>query len=334
MSEWQSGTFVSPADYDYKSNILYANACSFGGSQANQLLRIKGIPNNISGTYINLNTGLDVYFSAVKYSQHSLSGTSTLFTGSLSGRLFKVSNAQNVPEVTEITGAAFPEGAISSIAIGGSDDTLLVTFSNYGISSIWQTYDGGISWEEKEANLPDIPVRWALYHPNSTANAMLATELGVWTTSNLNEEETVWVQDIEGLANVRVDMLQMRMSDYTVIAATHGRGLATAVWDIGVGVDEQGGMEAGGQGSVEVWPNPTTGKFQITSTKFQTNSKNQAQNLIIEIVNLNGKVLGTWNPEPGTRNLELDISHLPQGQYFLIITTGKDVFVGKLIKVR
>ncbi len=126
----------------------------------------------------------------------------------------------------------FPEGAISCIAIGGSDDTLLVTFSNYGISSVWQTYDGGATWEEKEANLPDIPIRWALYHPNSAKYAMLATELGIWTTSNLDEAGTVWTQDIEGLANVRVDMLQMRLSDFNVIAATHGRGLATAVWDI------------------------------------------------------------------------------------------------------
>jgi photosystem II stability/assembly factor-like uncharacterized protein len=265
MADWQSGTFVSPADYDYKNNILYANACSFGGSQANQLLRIKGIPNNISGSFINLNTGLDVYYTAVEFSEHSATNTSTLFVGSLSGRLFKVMNAQSSPQVTEITGSDFPLGAISSIAIGGSDDTLLVTFSNYGVSSVWQTYDGGSAWTAKEANLPDMPIRWALYHPNSTSYAMLATELGVWTTSNLNEEGTVWTQDIAGLANVRVDMLQMRMSDFTVIAATHGRGLATAVWDVSVGVKEHGGMEAWGQGNVEVWPNPTAGVFSLQS---------------------------------------------------------------------
>ncbi|MFA4864244.1 MAG: hypothetical protein WC605_10815, partial [Bacteroidales bacterium] len=217
MSDWSSGTFISAADYDYNSNVLYANACSFGGSQANQLLRISGIPNNISGTFINLNTGLNVYYSAVEYSPHSPLNTATIYAGSLSGRLFRVTNAQAIPQVTEITGNDFPEGAISSIAIGGSDDTLLVTFSNYGISSVWQTYDGGGNWEEKETNLPDIPIRWALYHPNSTRHAMMATELGIWTTSNLDEAGTVWAQDIEGFANVRVDMLQMRLSDYTVI---------------------------------------------------------------------------------------------------------------------
>jgi photosystem II stability/assembly factor-like uncharacterized protein len=352
MSNWQSGTFVSPADYDFNSNILYANACSFSGGQANQLLRIKGIPNNISGAYINLNTGLNVYFSAVEYSVHSPAGTSTLFTGSLSGRLFNVMNAQATPQVTEITGDSFPEGAISSIAIGGSDDTLLVTFSNYGISSVWQTYDGGLNWEEKEANLPDIPVRWAIYHPGSTKYAMLATELGVWTTSNLDEAGTVWVQDIEGLANVRVDMLHMRKSDYTVLAATHGRGLATAVWDIGVGLDEPGSGEAGELGSVEVWPNPTSGKFQITSTKhqtndkfqtpnskFQTNSKIQIQN--IEVFDLYGKVINEIVCDfefgaclvLGACDLEFDISHLPAGIYFIRIKSENKMMVKKVIKL-
>jgi len=321
MSDWSSGTFVSAADYDYNYNVLYANACSFGGSQANQLLRISGIPNNISGTFINLNTGLNVYYSAVEYSPYSPLNTSTIYAGSLSGRLFRVANAQAVPQVTEITGADFPVGAISCIAIGGSDDTLLVTFSNYGIPSVWQTYDGGISWEDKEANLPDIPIRWALYYPDNARYAMLATELGIWTTSNLDETGTIWVQNIEGLANVRVDMLQMRLSDFTVIAATHGRGLATAVWDIETGIGES---EA--NSDFQIFPNPTTGEFKIQNSKFKIQN--------VEVVDLNGKALQSMNLElriPGT--LELDISHLPAGIYFIRISSLNSLILKKIVKL-
>jgi len=324
MSDWSSGTFISAADYDYNSNVLYANACSFGGSQANQLLRISGIPNNISGTFINLNTGLNVYYSAVEYSPHSPLNTATIYAGSLSGRLFRVTNAQAIPQVTEITGNDFPEGAISSIAIGGSDDTLLVTFSNYGISSVWQTYDGGGNWEEKETNLPDIPIRWALYHPNSTRHAMMATELGIWTTSNLDEAGTVWAQDIEGLANVRVDMLQMRLSDYTVIAATHGRGLATAVWDIQTGTGEpEASLD------VNIYPNPTSGQFKVQS------SKGKVEVIKVEIVDLNGKVVsvlfeGRW----GSEMMEFDVSYLPAGVYFCRIKTNGSLILRKIIIIR
>ncbi|MCK9401015.1 MAG: T9SS type A sorting domain-containing protein [Bacteroidales bacterium] len=324
MSDWSSGTFISAADYDYNSNVLYANACSFGGSQANQLLRISGIPNNISGTFINLNTGLNVYYSAVEYSPHSPLNTATIYAGSLSGRLFRVTNAQAIPQVTEITGNDFPEGAISSIAIGGSDDTLLVTFSNYGISSVWQTYDGGGNWEEKETNLPDIPIRWALYHPNSTRHAMMATELGIWTTSNLDEAGTVWAQDIEGFANVRVDMLQMRLSDYTVITATHGRGLATAVWDIQTGTGEpEASLD------VSIYPNPTSGQFKVQS------SKGKVEVIKVEIVDLNGKVVsvlfeGRW----GSEMMEFDVSYLPAGVYFCRIQSGNQTVTRKILLIR
>ena len=327
MSDWSSGTFISPADYDDVNNILYANACAFGGQQANQVLRISGIPNNIYGNYINLNTGLSVYYTAVECSRNAPSGTTTLFVGSLSGRLFRVQNAQAIPQVTEITGNDFPEGAVSSIAIGGSDDTLLVVFSNYGVPSVWQTYDGGQSWVDKEANLPDMPIRWALYHPTSTKHAMLATELGIWTTSNLNEEATVWAQDIEGLANVRVDMLQVRQSDFTVLAATHGRGMATAVWDITTGVGEHGGMEAGEQGSMQIFPNPTQGQFKVQSSKGKVEVDK------VELVDLNGKVIESFNPEPGTRNPEFDISRYPAGVYFCRIISGNQVIVKKIILV-
>ena len=228
--------------------------------------------------------------------------------------------------MNEITGDDFPAGAIASVAVGGSDDTLLVVFSNYGVPSVWQTYDGGTTWQDKEANLPDMPVRWALYHPTSTNHAMLATELGIWTTSNLDEEGTVWVQDIEGLANVRVDMLQIRQSDFTVLAATHGRGMATAVWDLTTGIGETGGQGDQENEFFEIWPNPTTGKFQISSTKFQTNSR-------IEVMDLNGKIIETRNPEPGTRNLELDISNHPAGIYFIRINLENQTIVKKITKL-
>jgi photosystem II stability/assembly factor-like uncharacterized protein len=321
MSNWSSGTFVSAADYDYNSNILYANACSFGGSQANQILRISGLPNNISGGYINLNTGLSVYYSAVEYSPHSPANTSTIYTGSLSGRLFRVTNAQALPQVTEITGANFPLGAISCIAIGGSDDTLLVTFSNYGVSSVWQTYDGGAIWEEKEANLPDMPIRWALYHPTGAKYAMLATELGIWTTSNLDEPGTVWTQDIEGLANVRVDMLQMRMSDYTVLAATHGRGLATATWDLQTGI-----ASPDANIDVTIYPNPTSGQFKVQSSKFKVQR--------VEVVNICGDVLMEAGMQ-GSRDagIGFDISDLPAGIYFIRISSLNSLVLKKIVKL-
>ena len=117
-------------------------------------------------------------------------------------------------------------GSVSCIELENADaNHVLVTFSNYGVSSVWETTDGGTSWTAVEGNLPDMPVRGALFNPNDSSQVLLATELGVWSTDNLNGSSTVWAASNLGLANVRVDMLQYRSSDNLVIAATHGRGV-------------------------------------------------------------------------------------------------------------
>ncbi|TMI86450.1 MAG: hypothetical protein E6H08_21015 [Bacteroidetes bacterium] len=105
----------------------------------------------------------------------------------------------------------------------------MVTYSNYGVNSIWETTNGGTSWTSVEGNLPDMPVRWAMFDPRNSDWAIIATEVGVWSTDNLNGGSTDWDPTNSGLANVRVDMLQYRASDRTIAAATHGRGLFTAL---------------------------------------------------------------------------------------------------------
>jgi len=53
----------------------------------------------------------------------------------------------------------------------------------------------------------------ALFDPTNNEEALLATEVGVWSTDALSGSSTVWGPSNSGLANVRVDMLQLRASD-------------------------------------------------------------------------------------------------------------------------
>jgi hypothetical protein len=96
---------------------------------------------------------------------------------------------------------------------------------------------------------------------------------------------------------------------------------------------------------VEVFPNPTFGKFQITSTRSQTNSTFQSrwlsgQNIKIEIVDLFGKTVAIFNAKPETHNLQpvtcnmqLDVGHLPSGIYFLRLSLINQTIVKKIIKL-
>ncbi len=235
-----SGTFISPADYHNSRNTLYANAVDLWGGNANTMVRVANIPTS-GASFVNTGTSTNAYFSAVRVSPYSSATNTNLFLGTVSGRLFKLENAQATPLSTEIGSPQFPTGNISCIEIGGSEDTLLVTFSNYGVSSIWQTSNGGTDWREIEGDLPDMPVRWIICHPQNPNQAMIATELGVWTTSSLQKETVYWQPQTNGMANVRVDMLNLRKSDLTVLAASHGRGLFTTTfsYDVTTGVKQQ-----------------------------------------------------------------------------------------------
>jgi len=75
----------------------------------------------------------------------------------------------------------------------------------------------------------------------------------------------------------------------------------------------------------EIYPNPTKGKFSISSNK-STDGR-------IELVDLFGKVIMlTWEWKSNQDNIEYDISSLPPGIYLLRIREENSVSVKKLIK--
>ena len=78
---------------------------------------------------------------------------------------------------------------------------------------------GNPTWFSHEGNLPDIPIRWAVLHPENKDVCYLATEAGVMLTEKLNGTDTKWVLANYGLANLKVNMLRLRSEDLTLVAA-------------------------------------------------------------------------------------------------------------------
>lgn len=239
---FNSGTFINPAEYDDRSNLLFANMAVDGGFEAlnvaNQGLYLDELGvlniNQYLGndmlelplfSQIKLGTNSTVAFSALKLSPHDDSLDATMILGNQLGDVFLVEGLPYNPISTKIDQDQLPVGYISSIDIGDSNDQILVTFSNYGVESVWYTKDGGENWEDIERNLPDIPVRHGIFNPNDDKKIILATELGVWGIENIFDESSEWVNYNLGLPNVRVDMLKARKSDSVLAIATHGRGV-------------------------------------------------------------------------------------------------------------
>jgi len=238
------GRFINPADYDDVNNILYTT------STAQALGRVSNLTTSPTGTLLT-GLALGAQSSALKVSPFSPTGVTTLFVGSSSGDVVRIDGAQgNSPVVTDITGN-LPFGYVSSIEFGSSQNQILIAISNYGISSVWETLDGGANWIDKEGNLPDIPVRWAMYNPDDNTNVILATEAGIFETTDLNGFAVDWTPSTI-MPITRVSMLQYRPSDQTIMATTHGRGVWTSSLDQSLPV-ELANFEANDTGSqVEV----------------------------------------------------------------------------------
>jgi PKD repeat protein len=215
------GEFISPSDYDDRENILYT-ALKNSNSAIIRVTNIDGTPSEES-----LSTSLNAEATHFRVSPYAPVGTTNLFVGTAGGGVYKITNAHNGSAST--SNINLPgSGSVSCIEIGVSESELLVTKSNYGITSVYYSSTGGSSWVSKEGDLPDMPVRWALFNPNNRLEVILATEVGIWGTNDISVGSPDWEPHVLGMANVRVDMLQVRDSDKEVVAGTHGRGFFTS----------------------------------------------------------------------------------------------------------
>ncbi|MBR9921499.1 MAG: T9SS type A sorting domain-containing protein [Bacteroidetes bacterium] len=212
--------FITPAEYDDAGNILYIS------DSAGRFIRVSDVggANTVTNDTVPALNGNRVSAMMV-----SPSFSTRLYLGTTSGGLLMVDNADMAGAFTVTNLNTTATGWVSSIAVDPANESHIVyTLSNYGVTSIWETTDGGTTWGQIEGDLPDMPVRWFIFAPGNTDQGLIATELGVWYAKDLDGANTVWYPSNEfGLANCRTDMLQTRASDDIVAAATHGRGIYT-----------------------------------------------------------------------------------------------------------
>ena len=238
-----AGFFINPSVIDSQNKAFYA---SF---DANSILRQKNYTVLTAHDFINVNLGS--LASSFRVSPHT---DGVLFVGTAGGRVFKITDAHTSSySATEISPAA-TSGYISSIDIGKDDNQILITLSNYGIESVYETVSGGGAngWNEVEGDLADMPIRWGLYNRNNFNQVVVATEVGVWVTDDISASSPTWNPSNDGLANVRVDMLAMN-NNGSISAGTHGRGMFSST-----------GFTSTAPFNAAFTPSKTSGVFPLT----------------------------------------------------------------------
>jgi trimeric autotransporter adhesin len=217
-----TGQFINPFDYDNTANIMYC------GDVAGAFRRWTDPQTGSTSAVVSITGFGGGSVFAVSASPYT---ANRVYFGTDNGRIVQVDGANTIASGSAGTNisAGLPAGAAAScINFGTSDQNLIATFSNYGINNVWISTNGGTAWTAVDGNLPNMPVRWAMFYPGDNTKAYIATETGVWETTLLNGASTVWTAN-NTFPNVRTDMIEYRPLDRTIAAATHGRGLWTCI---------------------------------------------------------------------------------------------------------
>jgi hypothetical protein len=215
---------------DSTNDIVYSDFTTSTAYQIRRYSNIKG-KGQVSRTNLS-NALLTTYATALTTGKTS---PTTLYVGTMNGRLLKVTNANATATWSNISGSLFV-GSVSDVEFGANDNQIFVTMHNYGVNNIWYSPDAGANWYQLDGDLPDLPVKCILQNPLNTTELMIGTELGVWYASNFNSGSTsnqslVWKQAYNGMSNVKVTDLDLQANSptaptaYKVYAATYGRGV-------------------------------------------------------------------------------------------------------------
>lgn len=159
-----------------------------------------------------------------------------VWIGTSSGDIGVLDDAHKLIVTPRVVTGGLSGGYISCIAVDPNDgDRAMVVFSNYQVQSLFFTENGGDTWTHVSGNLEENPdgsgdgpsCRWAtMLHRGGSTIYYVGTSTGLYSTTELRGDATVWVQEgASTIGNVVVDMVDVRQSDGMVAVATHGNGV-------------------------------------------------------------------------------------------------------------
>jgi photosystem II stability/assembly factor-like uncharacterized protein len=130
---------------------------------------------------------------------------------------------------TDITGTLpVASGNITYIAIKNDDpQTVWVSLGGYNVHGVYQSTDGGTTWENISEGLPQIPMYSIVQNIQvlTEDHLYVGSELGVYFKKGADN----WVQYNTNLPNVKTGEIEIyydaNPSESLVVAATYGRGM-------------------------------------------------------------------------------------------------------------
>jgi hypothetical protein len=296
---------------DSSLDILYAD---YSSGTSYLVRRYKNLKSGVVGRASFTNALLTSPPTAFAVSPYT-TATTTLLVGTRLGKLFRVPGADTYTGTAtttgtwvDITGPSFV-GSISDVEYGANNNEIFVTMHNYNVTSIWYTKDGGVTWANKEGNLPDLPVKAIMRNPlkvdgsGFATEVIIGTELGVWYSNNFDSATPIWNQAYNGMSNVKVVDLDLR-NDNTVFAATYGRGLFSGLFTNATLSSDEFAASKG----IKMYPNPTKGQLNIAINNY-------FGKLSVSVFDLNGRQVYAEEVNDFNAQSAINMNSLQKGVY-------------------
>ncbi len=278
------------------------------------------------------------------------SDLNTLWAGTSKGRLIRVTGLVNAYDfaTADVTSpqcvlvdsifndTPFIGRTVTSISINPNNSGLvLVTLGNTGNENyVYYTQNGNVPkpmFVSIQGNLPKTPVYTGLLEMSNTNNAIIGTDFGVFSTSNLSSGAPEWGLDILNIGDVPVtEIRQQTIRDYHILnygviyASSYGRGLWMESTFQQVGIDPVQG-EVKIKGNLKLTPNPVQDNLTVTYTNETSG------NLILAVYDITGRQLlsQSLGIQPrGTVTATVNLSSLAHGTYIVKVGNGH----GKIVK--
>ena len=173
-------------------------------------------PNNVVWVGTSGNTSGTIA-SKVQVSTNANLGASATFTDRSTG-LPNRAVTQVMPDPADATGGT------AYVTFSGFDQYTGGTGGDH-LGYVYKTSNSGATWTNLTGNLPHSPVNDIVIDPSIANTLYVATDVGVFYTSNANVVTPTWNTLVGGLPKSAVLSLKLHNASRTLIAGTHGRGV-------------------------------------------------------------------------------------------------------------
>jgi hypothetical protein len=276
----------------------------------------------------------------------------TLWAGTSKGRLIRIAGILNAYDSatanfnssqcvlidTVFANTPFVGRYVTSISINPHNtDRVMVTLGNYGNQDyVYYSKNGNSAaplFTSVQSDLPKAPVFSGLLEMTDENNAILGTDVGVFTTTNLNSATPQWTSEMQNIGNVpATSVRQQVIRDYHILnygmvyISTYGRGLwSYSKYLTPVGIDPVQG-ETKLNGALKLSPNPVN---DVLNVSYRNDN---SATLTLSVYDLSGRLLMAsplGRQTKGILNTTVNLSSLSQGTY--IIKVGNSA--GKIVKL-